>query len=51
MKLSDAQSSLPVKVWYALTAEKECPDPREFVKEAFYFRKQLVRAGAEESSP
>jgi len=50
MRLSDAQSSLPVKVWYDLRAEKECPDPREFVKEAFYFRKQLARAGAEESS-
>ena len=50
MKLSDAQSSLPVKVWYVLTAEEECPDPREFVKEAFYFRKQLARAGAKGSS-
>lgn len=47
MRISDTATSLPVKVWQELTAEKECHDPREFLQEASEFR-ELAWAGVGE---
>jgi len=47
MRISDTTTSLPVKVWQELTAEKECRDPRGFLQEASEFRK-LALAGVGE---
>jgi len=39
MRVSGSTSPLPVKVWQELTAERECHDPREFLKEVSDFGK------------
>jgi hypothetical protein len=50
VRLWDPMDLLPVKVWYGLTDEKECHDPKEFAEEAQAILEELARAEDEEMS-